>query len=59
LRRELGALASSELRAFRKESFPPLRSVVREGDPPAVIEAIADVLRDAGLGESDEVTVGA
>jgi signal recognition particle receptor subunit beta len=49
LRRELGALASSELRAFRKESFPPLRSIVRESDPPPVVEAVADVLRDAGL----------
>ncbi len=58
LRRELGALASSELRAFRKESFPPLRTVVRDGDPPPVIEAIADVLRDAGLVEDAEATVG-
>lgn len=51
LRRELGALASSELRAFRKESFPPLLSITRPNDPAPVIEAIADVLRDAGLVE--------
>ena len=40
LRRELGALASPELRAFRKEAFPPLRSVApgftgSGGDPVA------------------------
>jgi hypothetical protein len=49
LRRELGALASTELRGFSRESFPPLRSVVRATDPPAVVEALRDVLRDAGL----------
>lgn len=58
LRRELGTLASSELRAFRKDSFPPLLSITRPNDPPAVIEAIADVLRDAGLVEHAGTTVG-
>lgn len=49
LRRELGAVASAELRAHRPEAFPLFRSVVRETDPPAVVEAIHDVLSDSGL----------
>jgi signal recognition particle receptor subunit beta len=55
LRRELGTLASSELRAYARESFPRLRSVTRDGDAPAVVEAVRDVLRDAGLMETEEV----
>jgi len=53
LRRELGALASSELRAYARESCPPLRSLTREGDPIAAIDAVRDVLRDAGLVEME------
>jgi signal recognition particle receptor subunit beta len=56
LRRELGALASSELRAYARESFPPLRSLTREGDPVAVIDAVRDVLRDAGLVQMESAT---
>lgn len=50
LRRELGTLASAELREHRPEAFPLFRSVVRDADPPAVVEAIHDVLSDSGLG---------
>jgi signal recognition particle receptor subunit beta len=49
LRRELGALASSELLRYDGATFPPLRTLVGEGDPAAVIDAVEDVLRDAGL----------
>jgi signal recognition particle receptor subunit beta len=49
LRRELGTLASAELREHRPEAFPLLRSVVRETDPRPVVEAIHDVLFDSGL----------
>ena len=48
LRRELGALAAAELRAYDGAAFPPLHHVVRESDPPAVIEAVHDVMQDAG-----------
>ena len=54
LRRELGALASSELSGFARESFPAFDSILRENDPPAVVDAIRDILRDAGLMESDQ-----
>jgi signal recognition particle receptor subunit beta len=53
LRRELGTLASAELREHRPEAFPVLRSLVRETDPPVVVEAIYDVLLDSGLGSSE------
>jgi signal recognition particle receptor subunit beta len=56
LRRELGALASTALRVFAREAFPPLHAVVRESDPPAVVDAIRDVLRDAGLVETFELS---
>jgi len=49
LRRELGALASSELRTHPKEAFPPLGSIIRRSDPPAVVEALRVLLRDSGL----------
>jgi signal recognition particle receptor subunit beta len=49
LRRELGALASAELRAYGKEHFPSLRSIARLDDPPAVVDAMRDVLADSGL----------
>lgn len=49
LRRELGALASAELRSYDGAAFPSLRAVARATDSPAVIEAIRDVLQDAGL----------
>lgn len=49
LRRELGALASAELRAYGRETFPALRSIVRENDPRMVIDALRDVLVDSGL----------
>jgi signal recognition particle receptor subunit beta len=56
LRRELGTLASSELRAYARESFPPLRSLTRESDPAAVVDAVRDVLADAGLVEMETTT---
>lgn len=49
LRRELSALAAAELRTCGRENFPSLGSIVRNDDPRAVVEAIRDVLRDAGL----------
>jgi len=49
LRRELGALASAELRAHGRETFPALRSIVMEGDPRPVVDALRDVLLDSGL----------
>jgi signal recognition particle receptor subunit beta len=49
LRRELGALAAAELRRFGGEDIPSLRSIVHDGDARAVIDAVEDVLRDAGL----------
>ncbi|HET7436582.1 MAG TPA: GTPase domain-containing protein [Thermoanaerobaculia bacterium] len=56
LRRELSALASTALRVFPRESFPPLQTVLRESDPPAVVGAIRDVLRDAGLSEAYDLS---
>lgn len=50
LRRELSALASAELRRHAGTTFPSLRAVARETDSPAVVEAVRDVLADAGLG---------
>lgn len=50
LRRELSALASAELRRHAGTTFPPLRAIARETDAPAVVEAVQDVLADAGLG---------
>lgn len=49
LRRELGALAAKELRSYDGAGFPSLRAVAREHDAPAVIDAVRDVLHDAGL----------
>jgi signal recognition particle receptor subunit beta len=50
LRRELGALAAAELRHHAGAEFPPLGLIARDTDAPAVIEAVRDVLADAGLG---------
>ncbi len=50
LRRELSALASAELRRHAGATFPPLRAVALDHDAPAVVEAVQDVLADAGLG---------
>jgi hypothetical protein len=36
-------------RSYDRATFPSLRAVARETDSPAVIEAIRDVLQDAGL----------
>lgn len=49
LRRELAALASSHLQRFDVAAFPSLRAVMRDGDAPVVIDAVEDVLHDAGL----------
>jgi signal recognition particle receptor subunit beta len=49
IRRELSALASAELAGHDGTTFPPLLEIVRENDPAAVIEALHDVLQDAGL----------
>lgn len=49
LRRELSALASIELQGFDPATFPPLATVTRESDSPAVIDAVQDVLVDAGV----------
>jgi signal recognition particle receptor subunit beta len=49
LRRELSALASTELRDADANGFPPLHVVARDGDSAAVIEAVQDVLEDAGV----------
>ncbi|HEX6086786.1 MAG TPA: hypothetical protein VF266_19810 [Thermoanaerobaculia bacterium] len=48
LRRELGALAAAGLDGHDGDAFPPLHHIVREDDPPAVIEAVHDVMQDAG-----------
>jgi signal recognition particle receptor subunit beta len=55
LRRELGALAAAELRGFDSTAFPRLRAVVRETDHAAVIDALHDVLLDAGLADASRV----
>lgn len=57
LRRELGALAAAELRAYAKEAFPPLSSIARGTDDLPVVDAVRDILRDAGLCETEDVTV--
>ncbi|HEX7150232.1 MAG TPA: GTPase domain-containing protein [Thermoanaerobaculia bacterium] len=49
LRRELSALASNALHPHDPSAFPPLRTVARATDTPAVIEAVEDVLADAGV----------
>lgn len=52
LRRELGALASAGLGEHAQADFPALEEMVRHNDAPAVVEAVQDVLRDAGLGSA-------
>jgi signal recognition particle receptor subunit beta len=56
LRRELSALASTELRRYDGNAFPSLQAVVRDSDPAAVIGSVEDVLRDAGLVASAVMT---
>jgi len=56
LRRELGALAATELPGHDGGTFPALHSVVRENDPAAVVDALHDVLLDAGLLDREPVS---
>jgi len=45
----LMVLDSAQLRGFDASAFPLLQEVVRDGDPAAVIDAVHDVLQDAGV----------
>lgn len=52
LRRELSTLASTELRGYDGGGFPSVRAVARDTDSAAVIDAVTDVLHDAGVVEA-------